>query len=114
MTWTLCLSGAAYAKAGLNADPKAIAFMDQWSTDAERQIEAETGMSIVTNFAGYVLSGAASSAASSLIAMNVIAYNPTGYLSREADTLLNINDGIYKSNIKNMKDFKKTTLNNPN
>jgi len=119
MTWTLCTSGQAIAKAGTHANSTLILYagnnktiLDAWSDESEGQIEAETGMSIKSNFAGYALSGAASAACSSLIASNIIAYDPTGYLSREADTLLNLNDTTYKNAIKNMIK-NKTTLTTP-
>jgi hypothetical protein len=119
MTWTMCTSGAAILRAGLNANAALIAYtiparLDSLSTQAEGLIEAETGMAIKDNFAGYVLSGAASMACAAQIAMGIIAYDTTGYIAREADTLLNMNDTDYKTAIKNMKDFSKTTLSNPN
>ena len=114
MSWTMCTSGAAFARAGVHANPAAIDYMDAWSTQAEGLIEAETGMSIKSNFAGYALSGAASMACAAQIAMNVITYDTRVYIAREADTLLNMNDTDYKTAIKNMKDYSKTTLSNPN
>lgn len=113
MAWTLCTSGAAVARAGINFNPAAIgAFGDYVSTEVEGLIEAESGMAIKDNFASYELSGAASMAAASKIAMAYISYDTTGYLSREADTLLNINDTDYKSAIKNMTK-NKTNLTTP-
>jgi hypothetical protein len=121
MAWTLCTSGSAIAKAGLNANSTLTAYggtnktiLDTWSDEVEREIEAQTGLSIVDNFLTYALSGSASAAASSKIAMLIIGYDTTGYLSREADSILNVNDQIYKDNIKNMRDLKKTNLVNPN
>ena len=115
MSWTLCTSGAALFRAGANVSSVMTADVpESFSIEAEGLIEAETGMSIVDNFAGYVLSGAASAACAAKVAMMCISYNTNVYRSREADTLMNNNDFDYKLAIKNMKDFKKTTLNNPN
>ena len=116
----MCSSGAAISKAGTHSNSTLIAYggtnatiLDTWSTEAEGMIEAESGMSIKDNFASYVLSGAASDVCSSLIAQKIVAYDPTGYLRREADTLLNVNDEIINRGLKNIKDFSKTTLSNP-
>ena len=113
----MCTSGAAIAKAGLNANSTLISYagtnktiLDTWSDTVEAEIEGQTGLSIVDNFASYALSGAASAACSSKIAMLIMGYDSTVYKYREADTLLNINDQIYKDNIKNMRDLKKTEL----
>ena len=113
MAWTLCTSGAAVARAGVHFNTAAIGALGNLiSSEVEGLIESETGMSIVSNFASYELSGAASMAAASKIAMAYISYDTTGYLSREADTLLNINDTDYKSAIKNMTK-NKTNLTTP-
>ena len=113
MAWTLCTSGAAVARAGTHFNTAAIgALGDAISVEVEGLIESESGMSIKSNFAGYALSGAASMAAAAKIAMAYISYDTTGYLSREADTLLNINDTDYKSAIKNMTK-NKTNLTTP-
>ena len=116
--WTMCTSGQAIVRAGANVNTTIITYadatlLDGFSTEAQGLIEAETGMSINDNFASYALSGAAVMASSAKIAMMLIAYDTTGYLSREADTLLNLNDLDYKSAIKNMKDFSKATLSSP-
>jgi len=112
--WTMSLSGQALARAGSHVNTACIgALGDTVSVETQSLIEAETGMSIGDHFAAYILSGAASLAHSAKVAMAYIAYDTTGYLSREADTLLNVNDTDYKSAIKNMKEFEKTTLNNP-
>lgn len=115
MAETMCTSGQAIARAGANANSTIIVdktVMDAWSVEAERQIEAETGLSIVSNFTSYQLSGAASAACAAIWANCIIAYDTTGYLSREADTLLNVNDATYKACIKNMNK-NKTKLTTP-
>lgn len=117
MSFTMCTSGQAIMRAGSNANSSIIIdvpTLNAWSTEAEGLIDAETGMSITANFGGYALSGAASIAAASKIAMAIIAYDTTGYISREADTLMNNNDGAYKAAIKNMKEKQKNNLTSPN
>jgi len=97
MSWNLTSSGAAIAKAGVHANATIIAdaaTLDIWCDDAEGSVEQITNTSWVANRAG--LSTSASSAlsdiVSSMVAMNIISYDPTGYLTREADMLMNWND----------------------
>ena len=45
--------------------------------------------------------------------MNIIAYDTTGYLSREADILLNVNDDKASSGLRILKDFKSNELKTP-
>jgi len=96
MVWDLCTSGAAISKAGANASSVIVAsgaLLSNWSTEAEGRVSAECHTD-ATTFTGQILA-AAGDACSSLIAMNIISYDTTGYLSREADTLLNVNDDKY-------------------
>ena len=114
MTWTICTSGAALVRAGTHVNRDMYTTLaDSLSTQAESLIEAETGMSIKANIIDYALSGSAEMACASKIAMSMIAYDNTGYLSREADTLMNTNDADYKLAIKNMKEKNKITLSSP-
>jgi hypothetical protein len=115
--WTLTTSGAAVAKAGIhcNAISGSVVTMAKWSDEAEGRIEAETRRSWVTNYSGLPtgIKGVLSDVASSLIAMNIIGYDTTGYLSREADTLLNVNDDKANRGLAILKDFKSNTLQTP-
>jgi len=117
MVWTLCTSGAAVMKAGIhcNAISGSVATMAEWSTEAEGRIEAETRRSWVANYSGLPtgVKGILADVCSSLIAMNIIAYDTTGYLSREADALLNVNDDKASSGLRILKDFKSNTLQTP-
>lgn len=119
MSWTMCTSGQAITRAGVNANSTIISYsdptiLDSFSDQVEGLIEAETGLAIIDNWAGYKLSGAANMAAAAKIAMAIVGYDVTGYLTREADTVLNVNDQDYKLAIKNIKQLNKNTLNNPN
>mgnify|MGYP007100103105 CR=1 FL=1 len=118
MSWTLCTSGAAILKAGTHANSTIIASgasLAIWSTEAEGRIEAETRRTWVANYST-LLSGAKGILAdvcSSLIAMNIIAYDTTGYLTREADTLLNVNDEKASRGLAILKDFESHTFKTP-
>ena len=118
MAWTLCTSGAAVYKAGANCNGTVSGsgvILNEWSTEAEGRIEAETRRSWVTNHSGLSdgVKGILSDVCSSLIAMRIISYDTTGYLSREADTLMNMNDDIANNGLRILKDFKSNTLQTP-
>jgi len=118
MSWTLCTSGAAVYKAGEHVNSTVSGsglILAKWSDEAEGRIEAETRRSWVANYSGLSdgVKGILSDTCSSLIAMKIISYDTTGYLSREADTLLNVNDDIANDGLKILKDFKSNTLHTP-
>lgn len=118
MTWTLCSSAAAIAKAGVNANSTIVASaatLAEWSDEAEGYIEINTGMSFVANISSAPgsIANAIADVVSSRIAMQIVGYDTSGYLSRGADSTLNIQNDIVQKGIKQIKDFKKTTLNNP-
>ena len=121
MAWTLCLSGSAIWKAGANVNATAVDYannqvnIDQWSDESEGEIEALTGKSYVANIANlpHSLSGSVANVCSCLIAMKMIAYNTTGYLTREADTLLNLYDKIVNRGIAQLKNNEFLKLQSP-
>lgn len=118
MSWTLCTSGAAVAKAGVHANSVVAtsgAIMNQLSTDVEGRIEAETRRSWVANYSGLPtgVKGVLSDIASSMIGMNIIAWDTTGYLTREADTLMNHNDDRITKGLAILKDFKSNSIQTP-
>lgn len=94
MSWTLSTSGAAIAKAGANANSTIIASgatLAMWSDEAEAYVNTITrkdwvaGYNTVTTNFKQVLSRVVSD----LIAMEIIAYDMSGYTSlAEAQTML--------------------------
>lgn len=118
MSWTLTTSNAATAKAGSNANSTVSvsnAAMGKWSADAEGAIEVATHIAWVDSYATLStgIKAIISDVCSSMIAMNIIAYDTTGYLAREADTLMNNNDLIITRGIASLRDFKNSTLRTP-
>ncbi len=96
MSWTLSTKAKAIANAGENADATIVAdstTLDAWSDDAEGEVELVTKRTWVTDYASLPtrIQLSLSSIVSSMVAQKIIAYNTTGYLSREADTLMNLN-----------------------
>ena len=112
MSWTLCTSGAAIAKAGAGANTTIIAdgtTLAKWSTEAEGRICAETHTDFVTTASSLTqIQNALSDVCSSLIANKIIAYDMSGYTSRqEAGTMLDFNDSTADDGLKILKDKKK-------
>ncbi len=117
MAWTECTSGSAVTKAGLNVSSVSgsAVTMAQWSDESEGSIDLETGKSFLDDFSSLpsTIQGAIGDICSSKIAMKLISYDTTGYLSREADTLLNVNSDIIQKGLKDLKDFTKIKLKSP-
>lgn len=121
MAWTLCLSGPAITKAGANANPTIINYgssqteLDAFSDEAEGSMELETGKALLDNFSNLAtgVQGAIADICSSKIAMKIIVYDTTGYISREADALLNVNDDIITKGMTKLREFTNLTLKKP-
>lgn len=99
MSWTLCASGQAVLKAGTHCNStiatsgQALAY---WSDEAEADVCFETNTDWTTYYSDLSTNAknALADLVSSKIAMKIISYDPTGYLAREADMLMNFNDEI--------------------
>ena len=118
MSWTLTTSGAAVNKAGTHANSTICASgtaLAKWSDDAEGYVESQTRRTWVANYTGLStgIKGVLSDIVSSKVAMNIVAFDTTGYLTREADTLLNYNDDIVTKGLGVLKDFDSNTLKTP-
>lgn len=118
MSWTLTTSGAAVNKAGIHANSSITVSgspLAKWSDDAEGYIESQTHRTWVSNYSGLPtgIKGVLSDITSSKVAMAIIAYDTTGYLTREADTLMNYNDDIISKGLGVLKDFDSNTLKAP-
>ena len=113
MAWTLCTSGAAAYKAGINCNAisGSAVTMAEWSDEAEGSICTECHTDFINNYSTYSsLSGSLADICSSKIAKKIIAYDTTGYLSREADMLMNLNDDIETKGLQILKDKTKQRL----
>ncbi len=103
MVWTFCTSGSAIAKAGQNCSSVSgsAVIMAKWSDEAEGMICTLTNTDFLTTYSGLkpLIQNALSDVCSSYIGNRIIGYNPTGYLTREADMLVNLNYDIIKNGI---------------
>lgn len=100
MTTTFCVSGAALKKAGLNVNASLSAgtillsgsnfIVDTWINDAESIINASTKKNWTTAYGtlNVAVKDILRDAAASLAAINCVAYDPSGYTSREEATLI--------------------------
>jgi hypothetical protein len=119
MSWTFCTSGSAIIKAGANCNSTIIASgsaMAKWSDLAEGRIMAETRRDWKTNFANLDtgIQGIIQDICSSLIAMNIVAYDMGGYTDRrEAETILDVNDDRSNKGLTILKDFKSNSIQSP-
>lgn len=119
MTWTICSSGAAIAKAGTHANSTLVAYggtnktiLDDWSDEAEGSICQECHTDFITGIATTysAISGSIKDVVSSKIAKKIIAYDTTGYYAREADMLMNLNDDIETKGLTALKEKVKQRL----
>ena len=107
MTWTLCSSGAAIAKAGANANSTIIASaarLLEFATSAEGFICAQCHNDFVTNYSSQdtLIKAALADVCSAMVAMDIVTYDPTGYLTREADMIMNKCDERYSQGMKTL------------
>lgn len=116
MAWTLCTSGSAVRKAGANANSTIIgsgSALQDWSDKAEGTIIANTRRDWRVDYSSLNadVKNILADVASSLIAMNLISYDMSGYTSRaEAQTMLDFLDDNASKGMKILHDFKSNTI----
>ena len=115
MTWKMISSAAAIVNAGVHANSVIIASAARlldWCTQAEGFICAECHNDFIENYSGLNerIKGALQTACGAIIAMNIISYDPTGYLTREADMLMNNNYEKYSQSLKYLSIKQNQTL----
>ncbi len=108
MAWLFCTSNEAIAKAGTHANASIIvdsAALASWSDEAEGSIEQDTNTDWTTtyNALSNSIKGALKDITSSRIAKVIVSYDPIGYLTREADMLMNMNDDIEVTGLKKIR-----------
>ncbi len=116
MSFTLCSSGAIIRKAGVNANSDVTQdetpFLDEFSDQAEGRIVAETRRNWLSEHAALPtdLKNMLDDVCSSIAAIKVVNYDMSGYLQREAETILDVNTDIVNKGLAALKDFKTSTL----
>ena len=116
MSWTLCTSGAAIAKAGDSSNTTiraSGACLARWSDEAEGRIVGECRRDWVDNFssADAHIQHLLTDVCSSLIAKQIIQFDMSGYTSRaEAQTMFDVQDDTAQRGLGILKDFKSNTI----
>ena len=119
MSWTLCTSGSAIIKAGANVSSTITNYgtnktaIDKFSDEAEGYIVQQTHMDWRVDYSSLPtdVQNALSNICSSLIAIQFITYDMSGYTRLgEAVTMLNVHDQVARDGIAFLKDFKKATI----
>ena len=115
MSWTFTTSGSAIAKAGLHANSTIInsgSVLAKWSDQAEGRIEGETRRTWITDYTTLSdsIKNVLEDITSSMVAKQIMSYDPTGYLNRELNLMINIQDDIVREGLRFLKDFKSNTL----
>ena len=118
MSFTLTGSGTVIAKAGANANSTITAsgtFIQKVTDQAEGWVCAETRRQWVDNYSSLStqIKDVLDDVVSSKAAMQLVMYDTSGYLAREADVILNVQDEVVRQGIKFLKDFKSNELKTP-
>ena len=117
MSWTLCTSGAAIAKAGAYANSTIVASsatLAEWSDEAEGTFSMKTRKDWVTNWATEqdLIKKSISDAIASDIANKIINYSLADYSQiSEAQTMLNVNKDTYDTILKDLREDTNQKLN---
>ena len=120
MAFQFCTSGSAIAMAGTNANTTLSSYsarttVDAFSEQSEGEMMLETGMDLSGSLSAMApgVRLAVGNICASKIAMKIIVFDTTGYLSREADSLLNVNDDIINTGMRFLKEFDNFSLKTP-
>ncbi len=108
MAFTLCTSGSAVTKAGLDANVNIIkdnVVLNRWSDETEGYINSETRKDWLDDTPKSNFSGSLSDVASSHIAMKIVNYDLDSYPTlSQAQTILDVNADIVRKGIAFLKD----------
>ena len=118
MSFTLCSSGAIVARAGSGADPSAAAssvLLEQWSNEAEGEIEIETKRTWVSNFGSQTngMQNMLASTCAGLAAMRLVAHDPSGYAGGEAELIMDFLKDTTGRTLNTIEKFSKKTQSTP-
>lgn len=112
MSYTLVTSEQIIRKAGANASSVAIAstlLLADYADQAEAQVCEAVDFDLITNYGSVVttLKPVIAKAVACLGAMDVIAYDPTGYLNSENQLILDELNNSYEKIIASLKNRQK-------
>ena len=114
MTWTLCTSGAAIAKAGDHADSTIVASGSTllgWATEVEGAICTKCHVDFVGSLPSDTrIQNALADVCSSGVAMRIIAYAPDEYTTKVATLMLNFHHTIWTEGLTELKEMERQRL----
>ena len=117
MSWTLCTSGSAIAKAGVNVNSKfvppitATVEMAEYSDQSEGAFCAKTRRDWITTAGGTQIMNAVGDAVSADIAKKLINADMGGYIKGESQTMLDLLTEKYDTIVSNLTEDKNQVLN---
>jgi hypothetical protein len=125
--WQFCTSGSAIGRAGLYAQTipaiynsgsllvNSGSLLLGFYNAAEGKIEQETATAFSDNYTTLPIGvqNQLSNVCSSLIAMDIVQYSPSSYLTREADMLMNKNSSIIAAGMNALNDKTKHSFRLP-
>jgi hypothetical protein len=107
MAYIFTTQAKCIAKAGVHANSTIVgtaATLEAWENDVAGRMQTLMHTDMATPTPDTATAATLSEWASSEVAMLIISYDPTGYLAREADMLMNMNDNIVKDCKNKLKD----------
>lgn len=117
MSWTLCTSGAATVKAGVNANSTITASgaaLAEWSDEAESTLCMKTRKDWITDYANVQtnLKPMLADAVSDLIAVKIINYDMSGFTGlNEASTMCDILKDNFNDIVRDLRNDENQKLN---
>lgn len=116
MSFTLCSSGAAIAKAGVNANTTFVAStatINEWSDQAEGTFSMKTRIDWVAAIAstGAMIKQSVADAVSADIGNKIINNDISGFLKGEAQTMLDVNKDTYDMIVADLREDQNQQLN---
>lgn len=117
MSWSLCTSGSAIAKAGVNANSKfqppitAAVEMAEFSDQSEATFCMKTRRDWITTAGSAVIMNAVEDAVSADIAIKLIEHDMSGYIKGEAQTMLDALTSKYDTIVADLREEENQTLN---
>jgi len=115
MSWTLCTSAQAIAKTGLASTAIDLTVIDDFSDAIEGSFVGKTRRNWRSSYSSVNadIKNFIADACSSGIANRILLNQPQDWSGRTTETLIDVNDDIWKDGISTLKDFKTGEIKEP-